>query len=117
VAMVVALVGSYGVTAHAVARRTREIGVRMAVGAEPFSVLRLILGESLATTLSGIAVGWMLGIGVGQVLASLFVDLAAFDAWTFALAPLGSLLAAVVATWMPARRAALVNQVIALRND
>jgi putative ABC transport system permease protein len=80
-------------------------------------VLRLILGESLATTLTGIAVGWLLGIGVGQVLASLFVDLAAFDAWTFALVPVGFVVAAVVATWLPARRAALVNPMIALRNE
>ena len=82
-AMVVALVGIYGVTSYAVARRTREIGVRMAIGAEPRSVLRLILGESLNTTLCGIAFGWLLGVGVGQALASLFVDLAPFDGWTF----------------------------------
>ena len=116
-AMVVALVGIYGVTSHAVARRTREIGVRMAIGAEPRSVLRMILGESLTTTICGIALGWVLGIGVGQALASLFVDLAPFDGWTFSMVPLGFVLAAIGATWMPARRATLVNPVTALRSE
>jgi putative ABC transport system permease protein len=102
---------------YAVARRTREIGVRMAIGAEPRSVLRLILGESLTTTLCGIAAGWLLGIGVGQALASLFVDLAPFDGWTFSVVPLGFVLAALAATWFPARRATLVNPLTALRSE
>jgi predicted permease len=116
-AMVVALVGIYGVTAYGVARRTREIGVRMAIGAEPGSVLRLILRESVATTLCGIAAGWVLGIGEGQALASLFVDMAPFDGWTFSLVPAGFVLAALGATWIPARRATLVNPVTALRSE
>ena len=115
--MLVALVGISGVTAYEVARRTREIGVRMAIGAEPGSVLRLIVGESLGTTLCGIAAGWLLGIGVGQALASLFVDMAPFDAWTFSLVPVGFVLAALGATWLPARRATLVNPVTALRSE
>jgi predicted permease len=105
VAMIVALVGIYGVTSYAVARRTREIGVRMAVGAHPAAVRRLILGESLTTTLAGIAAGWLLGLGIGRVMASTFVDLAAFDPWTFALVPVGFVIAAIAATWTPARRA------------
>jgi predicted permease len=116
-AMVVALVGIYGVTAYAVARRTREIGVRMAVGARPAAVLRLILGESLATTVGGVAVGWLLGVGLGQVLASTFVDMAGFDAWTFSIVPLAFVVAALGATWLPARRATEVNPVTALRAE
>jgi predicted permease len=116
-AMLVAVVGIYGVTAYGVARRTREIGVRMAVGAKPAMVLRLILGESLRTTMSGIAAGWVLGLGVGQIMASMFVDLAAFDPWTFALVPVGFVLAALVASWVPARRATAVNPVAALRSE
>jgi predicted permease len=116
-AMLVAVVGIYGVTAYAVVRRTREIGVRMAVGARPGMVLRLILGESLRTTLGGVVTGWLLGLGVGQIMASMFVDLAAFDPWTFALVPVGFVLAALVATWLPARRATAVNPVAALRSE
>lgn len=116
-AMIVALVGIYGVTSHAVARRTREIGVRMAVGARPAAVLRMILSESLRTTTTGVAVGWVLGLGIGRVLASTFVDMQAFDPWTFALLPVGFLAASIVATWMPARRATEVNPVTALRTE
>ena len=116
-AMLVALVGIYGVTAYGVERRTREIGVRMAVGAHPRRVLRMILGESLRTTAAGIIAGWLLGLGVGRVLASLFLDLTAFDPWTFGLVPAGFALAALVATWMPARRATRVNPVTALRSE
>jgi len=116
-AMVVALVGIYGVTSYAVARRTKEIGVRMAVGAKPGAVLRMILRESLATTGGGVAVGWLLGIGVGQLLASLFVDMKAFDVWTFGLVPAGFVTAALAATWLPARRATEINPVSALRAE
>ena len=116
-AMVVALVGIYGVTSYAVARRTREIGVRMAVGARPAAVLRLILSESLGTAIAGVAAGWLLGLGVGRVMASIFVDLPAFDGWTFTIVPVGFVLAAIAATWPPARRATEVNPVTALRAE
>jgi ABC-type antimicrobial peptide transport system permease subunit len=116
-AMVVALVGIYGVTSYAVARRTREIGVRMAVGAKPATVLRMILRESLFTTGGGVAVGWLLGIGIGQALASTFVDMKGFDGVTFTLVPVGFVLASIAATWAPARRATEVNPVTALRAE
>ncbi len=116
-AMVVALIGLYGVTAHAVARRTREIGVRMAVGASAGAVQRMVIGESLKTTAAGVAVGWILGIGLGQVMGSLFVDMRSFEPWTFGLVPAGFLLASVVAAWGPARRATKVNPVTALRAE
>jgi predicted permease len=116
-ALLVALVGIYGVTAYTVSRRTREIGVRIAVGARPGAVLGLIVRESLTTTLAGIAAGLILGIGVGRVMASMFVDLAGFDAWTFALTPVGFVLAALAATWVPARRATAVNPLNALRAE
>jgi predicted permease len=116
-AMVVALVGIYGVMSYAVARRTREIGIRMAVGAMPGVVRRMILGEGLSLTLIGVAIGWILGVGVGQLLASVFVDLAPFDALTFALVPVGFIAAALAAAWLPARRATLVNPIAALRSE
>jgi ABC-type antimicrobial peptide transport system permease subunit len=116
-AMVVALVGIYGVTAYAVARRTREIGVRMAVGARPAAVLRMILRDSLATTAGGVVLGWLLGLAVGQALASTFVAMKGFDAWIFALVPAGFVTAAIAATWLPARRATAINPVTALRTE
>lgn len=116
-ALAVALVGIYGVTSYAVARRTREIGVRMAVGARPAAVLRLILGESLGTVGFGVAVGWLLGVGVGRFMASVFVDLPPFDLWTFALVPFGFVAASLCATLLPARRATAINPVSALRAE
>jgi ABC-type antimicrobial peptide transport system permease subunit len=116
-ALAVALVGIYGVTAYGVARRTREIGVRMAVGARPGAVLRMILSESLLTVAGGVAAGWLLGVGAGRVMAGIFVDLPAFDSWTFAAVPAGFVLAALAATWGPARRATAINPVTALRAE
>jgi ABC-type antimicrobial peptide transport system permease subunit len=103
--------------AHAVARRTREIGIRIAVGAEPGAVRRMILGESLATTLGGVAAGVLLGLAVGRLLASVFVDVAAFDLAVFTAAPLAFVGAAVAAAWGPARRATAVNPTTALRAE
>ena len=115
--MVVALVGLYGVMAHAVVRRTREIGIRIAVGAEPAAVRRMILGESLAISIGGVAAGLLLGVAVGRLLASVFVDVAAFDVVTFTVAPVAFVAAAVAAAWVPARRATRVDPTLALRAE
>ncbi|MDH4064009.1 MAG: ABC transporter permease, partial [Acidobacteriota bacterium] len=116
-AMVVALVGIYGVMSYAVARRTREIGIRMAVGAMPGAVRRMILGESLTTTLLGVGLGWVLGLGVGRLLASVFVDLSGFDWVVFSAIPVGFVAAACAAAWLPARRATAINPLAALRSE
>jgi predicted permease len=116
-AVLVALVGIYGVMSYAVARRTREIGIRIAIGATTGSVRRMILGEGVSLTLLGVAIGWILGIGVGRLLASIFVDLSPFDPLTFILTPAGFIAAAIIAAWLPARRATKLNPVSALRAE
>ena len=116
-AMIVALVGIYGVMSYAVARRTREIGIRMAVGALPAAVRRMILKESLSVTLLGVVLGWLMGIGIGRLMGSIFVDVASFDALTFTVVPVGFALAGLAAGWFPARRATQVNPVTALRSE
>ncbi|HUE89786.1 MAG TPA: ABC transporter permease [Vicinamibacterales bacterium] len=116
-AMLVALVGIYGVMSYAVVRRTREIGIRIAVGATNDRVKRMIVGEGLIVTLIGVSIGLLLGVGVGQVLASIFVDVSAFDVFVFTLVPLSFLAAALLASWLPARRATRVNPMTALRTD
>ena len=116
-AMIVALVGIYGVLSYAVVRRTREIGIRMAVGASAGRVVRMIVGEGLALTLAGVALGWLLGMGAGRVLASVLVDLAPFDAVTFMAVPAGFIAAALLAAWLPARRATRINPLLALRSE
>jgi predicted permease len=116
-AMIVALVGIYGVMSYAVVRRTREIGIRMAVGATAGGVKRMIFAEGLSLTLLGVAIGWLLGLGAGQLLGSVFADLAPFDALTFTIIPCGFLAAATLAAWLPARRATRVTPMTALRYD
>ena len=116
-AMVVALVGIYAVMSYAVARRTREIGIRMAVGAMPATVRRMILTEGLTLTLLGVGIGLLLGVGVGRMMGSLFVDVDAFDPITFTVVPVAFVAAAGVAAWLPARRATRVNPVTALRAE
>lgn len=116
-AMLVAVLGIHGVMSHAVSRRTREIGVRMAVGAMPATVGRMILGESLAMTLTGVGLGMVLALGVGQMMAALFVDVASFDLLTFGLVPVLLVAAGLMAAWLPARRATRVSPITALRTD
>jgi putative ABC transport system permease protein len=116
-AMVVALVGIYGVLSYAVTRRTREIGIRIAVGATAGGVKRMIVGEGLTLTVIGVSIGLLLGVGVGQLLGSIFVDVSAFDFVVFTSVPIFFLTAALLASWLPARRATRVNPMTALRTD
>jgi predicted permease len=116
-AMLVAVVGIYGLKAYAVSRRTREIGIRMALGAEPGNVRNLILREGLTMTLTGVGIGLLLGLGVGRVLATVFVDFSPFDALAFSTAAFTLLIAAMIACWLPARKATRVNPLVALRAE
>jgi predicted permease len=116
-ALVLAAVGLYGVKAYAVARRTREIGIRMALGAEPGSVQAMILREGLAMTLLGVGFGLLLGLGIGQVVQSMLYRVSPFDPVAFAVAPLVLILTALLACWLPARRATKVNPLVALRSE
>lgn len=113
----IALVGIYGAKAYAVARRSREIGVRLAVGASPARVRAQVLGEALSVGAVGVAVGLVLGVGVGQVLGAVFVDIAGFDVWVFTLAPAALLAACVAAAWLPAARAARLDPAQVLRAE
>jgi predicted permease len=116
-ALGLAIVGLYGVKAYSVARRTREIGIRMALGAKPTAVLRLIMGEGLIMLLSGIALGLLLAAATGKILSGILYEVGAFDPIAFMAAPTLLAIAAFVATWLPARRAAALNPVEALRYE
>ncbi len=115
--LTLAVVGLYGVKAYAVARRTREIGIRMALGAEPGEVQRLILREGLVMALTGVVLGLALGLGLGQVLRSLLYGVSPFDPVAYGLAPVVLLVTAALACWIPARRATRVNPLVALRAE
>src|SRR5216110_171606 len=116
-ALGLAVVGLYGVKAYSVARRTREIGIRMALGAKPTAVLRLIMGEGLLMLLSGIALGLLLAAATGKILSGILYEVGAFDPIAFTAAPTLLAIAALIATWLPARRAAALNPVEALRYE
>jgi predicted permease len=116
-ALGLAVVGLYGVKAYSVARRTREIGIRMALGAKPSAVLRLIMVEGSIMLLSGIAFGLLLAAVTGKILSGILYEVGAFDPIAFTAAPMLLAIAALVATWLPARRAAALNPVEALRYE
>jgi putative ABC transport system permease protein len=116
-ALGLAVVGLYGIKAYSVARRTREIGIRMALGAKPAAVLRLIIGEGLIMLLSGIALGLFLAAATGKILSGILYEVGAFDPIAFTAAPMLLAAAALIATWLPARRAAALNPVEALRYE
>ena len=116
-ALGLAVVGLYGVKAYSVARRTREIGIRMALGAQPGMVLRLILREGSVMLLSGIALGLLLAAAAGKILSGILYQISALDPIAFTAAPMLLAAAALVATWLPARRAAALNPVEALRYE
>jgi predicted permease len=116
-ALVLAVVGVYGVMAYAVVRRTREIGIRTALGAEPGAVLRMILRQGLLMTLGGAALGFLLALGIGRVFSGVLYQVSPMDPVAFTLAPAVLVATALFACWLPARRAAKVDPVLALRNE
>jgi predicted permease len=113
----VAVVGLYSVKAYQVARRTREIGIRMALGAEPTAVQGLVLREGLATAATGIGVGLLLGLGLNRALASFLHGVAPLEPVVLLGAAAIFLGAAALAAWIPARRATRVSPLEALRAE
>jgi putative ABC transport system permease protein len=110
-------VGIYGVMAYAVAQRRSEIGIRMALGAHPRDVLRLVVGQGMLLTACGLVLGLAAAYWLTRLLEALLFGVSATDFRTFA--GVAVLLAAVafLATWIPARRAARVDPLVALRHE
>lgn len=117
VALLLALSGIYGVIAHAVAQRTHEIGIRMALGAAREDVLRMILGEGGRLALVGVAIGIGAAFLLTQWLRALLYGVSATDPVTFLAVALLLLFTAMFACWIPARRASRVDPMIALRSE
>jgi len=115
VSLLLAAIGIYGVLAYMVGQRTREIGLRMALGATPGHILKLILGEGAALAAAGVTAGVILAAMAAGRLASLLYGVRPRDPITFLTVPLISLAAAVVASYIPARRATKVEAMFALR--
>jgi predicted permease len=112
-----ALVGLYAVVAYQVARRTREIGIRMALGADRPQVLKMILKQAAAMGLTGVGIGLVLSFAGSRILSASVMATPGFDPVLFTLVPLGLLLTTVLAAAIPARRASRVDPMVALRED
>ena len=116
-ALLLAAVGLYGVVAYAVSRRTREIGVRMALGAGRGAVVRLVLEGSMRLVALGLAIGLGLSLLVGRAVERLLGGVSPMDPQVLVAAPLVLIAAALVASYLPARRAARIAPMEALRHD
>ncbi len=116
-ALVLALAGVYGVMAYSVARRRREIGVRIALGARSSDVMRLVLGRAVGLTVLGVGIGVAGSLAVTRVLNGIIFGVSANDPKTFIVTPLLLAGAALLASYIPARRAARVDPMVALRAE
>jgi predicted permease len=116
-ALLLAALGVYGVMAYAVAQRQREIGVRLALGAEPSGIRRMILGEGGRLALLGVVIGLGAATLTGQLIGRLLFGVSAYDAPTFVAVPLVLGVVTVVAAWIPARRAMRLDPLSAIREE
>src|SRR5262245_56043286 len=112
-----AIIGLYSVLAYLVAERTREIGIRIAVGADPARVSRMVLGQSLRLTIIGLVIGAAVSVAAVRVLRAWMYEMSVYDAPTFVAVSLLLGILALVASWLPARRAGRVDPAQALRAE
>lgn len=116
-ALVLAAIGIYGVISYSVAQRTHEIGIRMALGAQHKDVLRMILRQGVKIAISGVAIGVVVSLGLTQLMSSLLFSVSAADPLTFAGVAILLVLVAMLACYIPARRALQVDPMVALRYE
>ncbi len=117
VGLVLAIAGLYGLVAYNVARRTREIGIRMAVGAAPLDVLRLVMGKGLMLVSFGTVIGFALGVALEHLLNSMLFNAGGF-AWTvYVIVVPAMVLVTMLAAYVPARKASRIAPTVALRYE
>jgi len=116
-ALTLAAIGIYGIVSYSVTQRTQEIGVRVALGAQPRDILRMVVKEGLSMTLIGTAAGLAAAAAVTRVMSTLLFGVSAADPITFTVIPLVLIAVAAWACYLPARRALRVDPIVALRCD
>jgi ABC-type antimicrobial peptide transport system permease subunit len=117
ITLLLAMAGLSGVQSHVVAHRTREIGVRISLGASPTQIRSMVLRDGYKPVLQGLVIGLLIGVGARAVIQSqTSVPIGYVDPWMLVLVPLPLVLAAFFACWLPARRAASVDPNVALRH-
>ena len=117
VAMILAAIGIYGVIAYSVTQRTREIGIRMALGAQRTQMLGMVLRQSLTLVVIGITIGFLVALAATRVMASLLYGVGANDILTYASVVFLLGTAALIASYIPARRAMKVDPMVAIRYE
>jgi putative ABC transport system permease protein len=117
ISSILAAIGLYGVMAYSVAQRTREIGIRLALGAQTVHVLKLIIGQGMWLAMAGVILGLISSIGAMRVLSSLLFAVTATDPGTFVAVALLLAVVAMLANYIPARRAIEVDPMVALRYE
>ena len=116
-ALLLAAIGLYGVISYSVAQRTRELGIRIALGAQRSDVLRLILRQGMTLVIIGVLFGIVASIGLTRLMATLLYGISATDPVTFFVLSITLLFVALLACWLPARRASAVDPIIALHTE
>jgi predicted permease len=116
-AMLLAAIGLYGVLAYAVGQRTREIGIRLALGARRGEVVRMVITQAGRLAIAGVVLGLGAAVLASRVLRSQLFEIAPTDAATYAMVGSGLLVVALIASWIPARRASRIDPLVALRHD
>jgi putative ABC transport system permease protein len=116
-AMLLAAIGLYGVLAYAVGQRTREIGIRLALGADRGEVMRMVMSQAGKLAIAGVGVGLVAAVLASRLLRTQLFEVAPTDVTTYVLVAVGLLLVSLVASWIPARRASRIDPMTALRQD